>query len=371
MNSILFLSLMNSDAWGGSEEIWYKAALSLAKKKYYVGVGCFNWPGKENKIDELKRAGCTIYLLPGRHETRSLFGKLKLRNKLKEIQFKQFDHVIVSQGGWKDVAHGPFKVLWKKLPVYSLIFHNYNSVEKVSSEKLRLLSDWVNHANANIGAATRIFSALNEAYKVEFPRQYVLFNPITFSPPTNATPFPSLNNKIVLTSLAALDIERKAQDILIKTIASDKWKKRNWKMNFYGRGKDEQLLKDLIKENGLESKVTLHGHTSNVMQVLKDTHLILQITRLDAMPISVVEAMAMARPVVVSDVGDMPLWVDERTNGWIVKEVNAENIDKTLEKAWAEKERWEEMGSQSFNVFQKKYPSQPELYFLKLTGIIS
>ena len=51
MDSVLFISLMNSTAWGGSEEIWYKSALHLAGKNQNVGVCCFNWEGKEERND--------------------------------------------------------------------------------------------------------------------------------------------------------------------------------------------------------------------------------------------------------------------------------------------------------------------------------
>jgi hypothetical protein len=86
--SVLFLSLMNSAAWGGSEEIWYKAALYLAKKDHQVGICCFNWPEKEEKLQQLTNAGCELFLLPGRNETTTLIGKFKLRKKLRAVPFK-------------------------------------------------------------------------------------------------------------------------------------------------------------------------------------------------------------------------------------------------------------------------------------------
>jgi len=52
MDSVLFISIMNSAAWGGSEEIWYKSALHLAAKNQKVGVCCFNWKGKEEKLQQ-------------------------------------------------------------------------------------------------------------------------------------------------------------------------------------------------------------------------------------------------------------------------------------------------------------------------------
>jgi glycosyltransferase involved in cell wall biosynthesis len=78
--------------------------------------------------------------------------------------------------------------------------------------------------------------------------------------------------------------------------------------------------------------------------------------------------MSMAKPLAVSDVGDMPKWVQEDVNGWIGKDASVETISQTLEKAWQNRARWAEMGRASFKLFQEKFPPSPELYFLEQIG---
>jgi glycosyltransferase involved in cell wall biosynthesis len=85
---------------------------------------------------------------------------------------------------------------------------------------------------------------------------------------------------------------------------------------------------------------------------------------MDAMPISVVEAMAMSRPLVVSNIGDMPLWVHENENGWVSKDASVEEINKALEKAWNKRNDWNKMGENSFSVFKERFPQSAEQYFL-------
>ena len=229
MPSVLFLSLMNSAAWGGSEEIWGQSAICLSKKNYKIGVCCFNWAGKEEKLQQLKDAGCELFLLPGRNETRSLIGKLKLKKRLQTVPFKNFQRIIVNQGGWKDVAHGPFKKLNHRLPPYVLLFHNYDETDLLPTDKKRLFKHWVHGADKNIGDAARIFSAIQKTIDVRVPQQAVLFNPITFQQPTAITPFrDSPGNKLKFSMLAELDTKRKAQDQLIKTLATDKWANRDF-----------------------------------------------------------------------------------------------------------------------------------------------
>lgn len=371
MSSVMFLSMMNSAAWGGSEEIWLRSAICIAKKKITVGICCFDWTGKEKKLQELRDAGCEIYLLPGRKETKTIFSKYKLRKMLNGVPFFNYEKIIVNQGGWKDVAHGPFKKLNEKLPPYFLLFHNYDETDNLSAGKKKLFQSWVTKAEKNIGDAARIFTGIKKSTGIHVPKQEVLFNPITFPQPDKETPFSSSpSGKLIFTMLAELDVKRKAQDILIQTLATDKWKNRNFELNLYGKGKDQSFLEELIKEKQLSSKVFLKGFTNNVQRVLADSHLILQVTHFDAMPIAVTEAMAVSRPVIVSNVGDMPIWIQDDVNGWIAPQATPGEIDIVLEKAWQNRNKLEQMGIKSFNIFKEKYPADPVEFFLKQTGIL-
>lgn len=362
---------MNGSAWGGSEELWFQSALWLAKNNYKVGVCCFEWPGKKDKLKQLKDAGCELYLLPGKNETKTIWGKWKLNKAFKTVPFKDYEKIIVNQGGWKDLAYAPFAGLYKKLLSYTLIYHNYESNFILSGQKKNSLSNWVKNASENIAASGNVFNVMKDEYLIDVPRQQILINPITFEVPGLATPFIfNSGDKIIFAMLAALDTERKAQDILIKTLSADKWKSRNWELHLYGEGKDRKMLQDLITNKQMQSKIFLKGHTTKVKQVLTESSIVLQITHKDAMPISVMEAMAVGRPVLVSNVGDMPVWIKEEENGWVVNEVNEESINLSLEKVWNEKEKWIEKGRKSFEIFKKKYPSDPVRYFLQQCGII-
>ncbi|HEX2684116.1 MAG TPA: glycosyltransferase, partial [Ferruginibacter sp.] len=184
---------------------------------------------------------------------------------------------------------------------------------------------------------------------------------VTFQPDEYPPPYPAFaNNNCTWIMLAELDTARKAQDVLIKALSSAKWKSRNWELHIYGKGKDKNMLEDLVRSSGLENKIFLQGFTSNIKQTLQECHLLLQCTRIDAMPLSVVEAMAMARPCVVSDVGDMPVWIEDNVNGFVCNDVTINGVDETLECCWQQKENWAAMGKKAFDSFIKKYPQPYE-----------
>ncbi len=373
MNQILFLSVMNGSAWGGSEELWYQAALWTARNGYPTAVCCFDREGKANRMKELEKAGCKLFLLPGKEEVKKqpLLGKIKLSKAVAEVPFEEYDKVIVSQGGWKDVAHGPFKKLYRRIKEYTLIYHNYNVNEKFSLRKFLLLQKWAEKASKNLGDTPRIFQALEEAYSLNIPRQEKLFNPLTFDPPPTPTPYPAVDKKYILSVFATLDTERKAQDILIRALANGEWRNREIEVHLYGEGKDRDLLQKLITELQLQGTIILKGNAADYREAMRQTHLVLQITHIDAMPITVVDALAMARPLVVSNVGDMPSWIREEQNGWVTESVTVEAIGQALEKAWAHRNEWEKMGKHSYVIFSQEFPADPVAYFLRQTGILS
>lgn len=366
MKSVLFISLMNGSAWGGSEELWYRTALWMSKNNYHVSICCYNWDEKKEQLDALRLSGCTIYLLPNK---KGLFNKLAIKKTLRSIAFDKFGLVIVNQGGWEEILHSPFKTLYKRLPKYIILNHNYNEDAELSMSKKKLLQQWVMNAQMNFGATEKIFEVLEQKFNININKKNILLNPITFLPGFLPYPYPEISSDgFIWVVLAELDTGRKGQDVLIKVLSSSKWKERNWQLHLYGKGKDKEMLEKMILQLQMEKKVLLKGFTSNIKQTLIDCHLLLQCTRIDAMPISVVEAMAVGRPCLVSDVGDMPVWVNDTVTGFVCHKFSENKIDEALESCWQQKENWAAMGKNAFDTFLKKYP-QP--YEEKIADILN
>ncbi len=358
MKSVFFLSLMNGSAWGGSEEMWYRTALWMCTNNYKVGIACYDWEEKTIRIQKLKQSGCSIYLLPNK---KGLLKKWALKKVLQAMPFSQYNLTVINQGGWEEILHGPFKNLYTQLPNYVIANHNYTENATLSFKKQKLLQQWILHAKMNFGATKKIFEVIERNFNITIEKKTTLINPITFTPDAEASQYPLFtNDTAILIMLAELDTARKAQDILIRALSSAKWKDRNWQLHLYGKGKDAAMLEKLIQQSALENKIFLKGFTSNIKQTLQNCHLLLQCTLIDAMPLSVVEAMAMARPCVVSNIGDMPVWIEDRVNGFVCNEVSVNGIDEALEKCWQQKLHWASLGKNAFDTFIKKYPQPYE-----------
>ncbi len=367
---------MNSDAWGGSEEQWFALAKYICANKKQVTCLMYDWEGKKNKLQPLQDLGATIIYIPNKGRRKeNLFKRLRFewitrweqKKFINKFDFSKYDYTIVNQGGFMEVANNPWKGVYKKLKKYSLTFHNYDKDFVFKPAKAKLLKEWMHNAQLNIGDAFRIGGILEKQLQTELKNWTAIVNPITIERSKTYTKYPALvdgNYKIIM--LAQLDVSRKAQDNLIKAFANVVWRNRNVVIELYGDGNDFQMLQNLIVENNLEEKIFLKGNTKEVAKALESAQLVLQITHRDAMPISVVEAMSKSRAVIVSDIGDMPLWVEEGINGWISSDASIESINNVLEKTWQQKDNWEQMGRNAFDTFEKKFPTSVEAYFYNL-----
>lgn len=363
---------MNGAAWGGSEELWYKTALYLANNGAKTGCAVYAWPQKEERLKGLESAGCAVYRFPQRdksgNKAMKLLKKIRHQKSLQRIvdalPLTDYETIVINLGGFEIYA-AQWKNLYKRLSRYALVFHNYNETHLFSLRQKRILRAWIQNASVNLFAAAPIKKMLERALNLQLNNGAVFINPITFAPPAQAIPFPPPpNGTYVFAVFAALDVSRKAQDKLINVLSTRQWKQRPWQLRLYGEGGDKALLQKLIDDAGLQTKVFLKGHTGNVAGAMRESHLVLQLTAVDAMPLSVMEAMAVGRPLAVTRIGDMPAWVHEEENGWVCNS-DEESINACLEKAWQRRDEWEAMGLRSFQIFRQRFPVQTEEAFLE------
>lgn len=69
---------------------------------------------------------------------------------------------------------------------------------------------------------------------------------------------------------------------------------------------------------GDPSRFVFHGRSSNINAVLKAADIYICSSTTEASPMSVWEAMAMAKPVVSTAVGDVPRYIEDGVNGFVV-----------------------------------------------------
>lgn len=114
-------------------------------------------------------------------------------------------------------------------------------------------------------------------------------------------------------SVARLGAEKDHEGIIKACAAVEKRRFKNWRLVIVGDGPLKPKLDRLIKELGLTDKVELTGFIpwgTKLFERLKQADLFVINTFCEGMPRSVIEAMAMALPVIGTNVGGIPEILD-------------------------------------------------------------
>ncbi|MCC6748425.1 MAG: glycosyltransferase [Deltaproteobacteria bacterium] len=118
----------------------------------------------------------------------------------------------------------------------------------------------------------------------------------------------------------------KGVDIFLRAVALVAPAVPRMRAVIFGTGPEEETLRGLAAELGIEQWVVWAGYVDEAMDALLALDVVAQTSRTEALPQTLMEAMVMERPVVVTAVGGCPeLVVDGRT-GFVSPSMDPETI---------------------------------------------
>lgn len=143
----------------------------------------------------------------------------------------------------------------------------------------------------------------------------VIPNPVTVKSDVVLKPFKERDKKIV--TLGRLDVFQKRQDVLIKAFAKFHEIHSDYSLVLYGQGPDENKLKLLISELGLQQFVTLAGNTLTPHESIKDAKMFVLSSDFEGIPNAIIEAMVLGLPCIATDCrpGGAALLIKNKKNG--------------------------------------------------------
>jgi glycosyltransferase involved in cell wall biosynthesis len=113
-----------------------------------------------------------------------------------------------------------------------------------------------------------------------------------------------------------------------------------------GNGSLAAELRQIFKDGGVEGRVHFPGQVSqdSLPRIYQSADLYLSASHSDGTSISLLEAMACACPVLVSDIPGNQEWVTPNHNGWLFVDGDVHSLAAFILRAVEERERLPEMG---------------------------
>ena len=111
----------------------------------------------------------------------------------------------------------------------------------------------------------------------------------------------------------------KDQNTLLKSFLRVYRQNASLRLVLVGDGEKRPEIEAFIAENGLEKAVLLLGEQEDVNAFLNMADIFVLSSVEESLPMSLLEAISTGLPCVVSDVGDMKMWVSHGQNGFVFK----------------------------------------------------
>jgi glycosyltransferase involved in cell wall biosynthesis len=106
-------------------------------------------------------------------------------------------------------------------------------------------------------------------------------------------------------------------------------------LDIAGSGPEERFLRSETERLGLSELVKFHGSLpgEEVTRLIQSSHIMLLPSFAEGLPVVIMEAFALGRPVVATQIAGIPELVRNGENGWLVPAGNVEELKAALEAA--------------------------------------
>lgn len=360
---------MGGSPWAGSEELWAEMAAEALAVGHEVGVTTFHWPEVHPKLRVLAQRGARLSgrrhdALPTPDEFVSRFTNYMLKRiipnppKLPRLRslFTQSvadifgfdpDVVCVSQGWPYDVFETGFaRELAHRLSTadtpYVIVCQSNNDSWVPDARMRTEVGAFYRHAARALFVSEHNRRLTERQLALALEQSAVVQNPVNL-PDTSIVPWPT-GDTVRFACVGRLHAATKGQDILLAALSSATWQAREWKLDLFGTGPDQEYFAELVMHYQLGARVVFRGHVASVRDVWADHHLLVLPSRAEGTPLALVEAMLCGRPAVVTDVGGNAEWLLDGQTGYLAAATQAVSVAAALERAWLEQPRWRAMG---------------------------
>ena len=372
------------DDWGGSEELWAKSIPYLKKEGieqitlYKNRVNIDNEQFKNLLADGLKYRefdnSSSNYFKLIASKSKHVLGRIADKLGLAEFSWnksaKQIstflgkdkpDFAIISQGINFDGLSFAYECLKLNIP-YIVVAHKAVEFYWPSSGDRDYMRKTLLQAKKCLFVSNHNLRITEEQFGVKLPNSQIILNPVKTK--VLPLPFPTTENGIKLACVGRLFLIDKGQDILLRVLAAPKWRQRNVSITFFGKGQDEQAIKDLTKLLDLNN-INFNGYSDNLSSIWNQHHALILPSRSEGLPLTIIEAMSFARPVIASNAGGNAEIVQDGITGFI-GEANEFAFGVAMERAWQQLSNWEEIGKSGAEYIKLNLPENPERIFAEL-----
>lgn len=303
------LFIVNNLGIGGAEKMVVFVAEELAKRGHICNIINLNINNTFEKIPTVLKVYDANIKYTGTLHTNYQWVKYAYR-----ISKIESPDILVGFAGLSNFCAA---TVGKLLKIPSVVcersdpFYAYKSCPL--SKKLKLMI--INRAT---GAVFQTKEASNFYSRKLRNHSAIIPNPIFVNEEVSPIDYRNLPKTIV--SLGRYSNKQKRFDILLRGFAEFHQHHSEYVLNIYGKGPDEDYIKELIQSLGIGTCTNLHGKTDMPMTVMSKEGIFVITSDYEGISNSLLEAMAVGLPVISTDhsPGGARFLIEDHKNGLLI-----------------------------------------------------
>lgn len=130
--------------------------------------------------------------------------------------------------------------------------------------------------------------------------------------------------------------------------------KSNYEFYFAGENVDEEYFKELTSRKH-KKNVHFLGNVDDMIKIYLKSDLILLLSHFETLPLVLIEAMSMAKPIIASNVGDNKVLIKDYWNGFLVENNNDHSTIINYFNIILNKENYSNFSKNSLNLYKVKF----------------
>ncbi|MDB5311164.1 MAG: hypothetical protein JWO38_5366 [Gemmataceae bacterium] len=360
---VAFISLIPAP-WGGSEELWYRAARELRGRGAAVAVGVRPWPAPVRQVEQLRKLGCEVHWHPPAGIAERVLRRAGARPDRRLRWLLRFRPDLVVHSVCWPSANWNVDLFCRRhgLP-YARLVQLAAETWWPGPDDLDPLTESYAGAVACYFVSEANRRLLERQLGMALPNARVVSNPYTVRREVSL-PWPDESPGLRLACVGRLDPPSKGQDLVLEVLARPHWRDRPVSLDLFGAGPGEPALRRLAALLGLtEPRVRFRGFSQDIEGVWADHHALVLASRMEGSPLVAIEAMLCGRVPVLTAVGGNSELVTDGATGFLAEAPTARHVADVLDRAWARRGEWRAIGAAAAGAVRRLHPADPAAVF--------
>jgi glycosyltransferase involved in cell wall biosynthesis len=358
-----FYSTMEGMLWGGSEELWSRAATVLLARGHQVSANYRRRHRPVPQLGALAERGADVHFRrkpPYGRTVRRVLDRLRLGERPLRawLQAARPDLVVVSIGFHLDDVNVARVCRQQRIP-YALVLQAASPHLWYSPRQCQQQFEAYEGAAAVFFVSGQNRDMIEANLGLDLSAAHIIDNP--FNIPLDAAPlWPGDAEPWKLACVARLQFNAKGQDLLLQTLRQPKWRSRPLEITFFGEdGGNRRNIERLIGLYRLERQIKFGGFVDDVQQIWRTHHALVLPSRFEGNPLAMIEAMMCGRLPIVTNVGRVAELVDDNQSGFVAAAATVDLVDDALERAWRRRREWQSIGVRAAQAIRARHSLTP------------